>query len=152
MLQTPEFFCDLSSREQSLRKERMVDIILLLMAIASAISLLVVSPGDLQRKALLALREYEEMELSRAHGSGEDGPAGAIPMNSLSGPRPLTRCAQRLGLGEALNAQEAGRAKGWIIQTAFMDETSQLRDTFVNPLAGGTKSSNPLRHLRTPEI
>jgi hypothetical protein len=68
----------------------MVDIILLLMAIASAISLLVVSPRDLQRKALLALREYEEMELSRAHGRGEDGPARAIPMNSLSGSHPLT--------------------------------------------------------------
>jgi hypothetical protein len=68
----------------------MVDIILLLMAIASAISLLVVSPRDLQRKALLALREYEEMELSRAHGRGEDGPARAIPTNSLSGSHPLT--------------------------------------------------------------
>jgi hypothetical protein len=43
----------------------MVDIILLLMAIASAISLLVVSPRDLQRKAILSLREYEEMN-SRA--------------------------------------------------------------------------------------
>jgi hypothetical protein len=41
----------------------MVDIILLLMAIASAISLLVVSPRDLQ-KAILALREYEGMEFS----------------------------------------------------------------------------------------
>jgi hypothetical protein len=47
----------------------MVDIILLLMAIASAISLLVVSPRDLQRKAILALREYEEMELSHAHAN-----------------------------------------------------------------------------------
>jgi hypothetical protein len=56
----------------------MVDIILLLMAIASAISLLVVSPRDLQRKAILALREYEEMELSRRHGRGEDGQATAI--------------------------------------------------------------------------
>jgi hypothetical protein len=44
----------------------MVDIILLLMAIASAISLLVVSPRDLQRKAILTLKEYEEMELSHA--------------------------------------------------------------------------------------
>ena len=44
----------------------MVDIILLLMAITSAISLLVVSLRDVQRKAILALREYEEMELSRA--------------------------------------------------------------------------------------
>jgi hypothetical protein len=67
----------------------MVDIILLLMAIASAISLLVVSPRDLQRKAILALREYEEMELSRADGRGEDGQATAIPMNSRSGSHPL---------------------------------------------------------------
>jgi hypothetical protein len=59
----------------------MVDIILLLMAIASAISLLVVSPRDVQRKAILALREYEEMELSRARGRGEDGQARAIPMD-----------------------------------------------------------------------
>ena len=54
-------------------KEQMVDIVLLLMAIASAISLLVVSPRDLQRKAILALREYEGMELSRTHGRGDDG-------------------------------------------------------------------------------
>ena len=59
----------------------MVDIILLLMAIASAISLLVVSPRDVQRKAILALREYEEMELSSVHGRGEDGQAEAIAMN-----------------------------------------------------------------------
>jgi hypothetical protein len=57
-----------------------VDIILLLMAIASAISLLVVSPRDVQRKAILALREYEEMELSRAHGGREEGQAKAIPI------------------------------------------------------------------------
>ena len=64
----------------------MVDIILLLMAIASAISLLVVSPRDLQRKAILALREYEEMELSCAKGRGEDGQARALPMDGRSGP------------------------------------------------------------------
>jgi hypothetical protein len=48
----------------------MVDMILLLMAIASAISLLVLSPRDLHRKAILALREYEEIELPHAHRSG----------------------------------------------------------------------------------
>ena len=69
----------------------MVDIILLLMAIASAISLLVVSPRDLQRKAILALREHEEMELSHAHGRGEDGQAKAVPMNlGPSGSHPST--------------------------------------------------------------
>jgi hypothetical protein len=60
----------------------MVDIILLLMVIASAVSLLVVSPRDLQKKAILALREYEDMELSCAHGRGEDGEARAIPIES----------------------------------------------------------------------
>jgi hypothetical protein len=69
----------------------MVDIILLLMAISSAILLLVVSPRDVQRKALLALRECEEMELSRAHGRDKDGQAAAIPMNlRRSGSRPST--------------------------------------------------------------
>jgi hypothetical protein len=53
----------------------MVDIILVLMAIASGISLLVVSPRGLQRRTILAWRECEEVELSRAHGRGEDGQA-----------------------------------------------------------------------------
>jgi hypothetical protein len=76
-------------KTQNRRKEQMVDIILLLMVIASAISLLVVSPQGLQKKAILALREYEDMELSRAHGRGEDGQAKAIPMNlSPSGSHP----------------------------------------------------------------
>jgi len=61
------------------------------MVIASAISLLVVSPRALQKKAVLALREYEDMELSRAHGRGEDGQARAIPINlSRSGSHPST--------------------------------------------------------------
>jgi hypothetical protein len=69
----------------------MVDIILLLMAIASAISLLIVSPRNVQRKAILALREHEEMELSRAHGRGEDRQSTAIPVNlGRSGARPST--------------------------------------------------------------
>ena len=69
----------------------MVDIILLLMAIASAISLLVVSPREVQRKAIMALREHEEMEFSRANGRTEDGQAGAIPMNlGRSGSHPLS--------------------------------------------------------------
>ena len=69
-------------KSQNLRKDQMVDIILLLMVIASAVSLLVVSPRDLQKKAILALREYEDMELSCAHGRGEDGEARAIPNES----------------------------------------------------------------------
>jgi hypothetical protein len=69
----------------------MVDIVLLLMVIASAISLLLVSPRDLQRKAILALREYEGMELSRNHDRGEDGQSRAIPMNlSRSSSQPST--------------------------------------------------------------
>ena len=63
----------------------MVDIALLLVAVASAVSLLVVSPRDLQRKAILALRQYEEIELPRAPGRGENEQARAIPMNSRSG-------------------------------------------------------------------
>jgi hypothetical protein len=46
----------------------MVDILLLLMVVASAISLLVVSPWGLQKKTILTLREYEDMELSREDG------------------------------------------------------------------------------------
>jgi hypothetical protein len=60
-------------KSQNARKEPMVDIVLLLMGIASAISLLFVSPRNLPKKAILALREYEDMELSRTHGGGEDG-------------------------------------------------------------------------------
>ena len=76
-------------QSQNARKEPMVDIILLLMVIASAISLLVVSPRGLQKKAILAFREYEDMELSSAHGRGEDGEARAIPTNlSPSGSHP----------------------------------------------------------------
>ena len=67
----------------------MVDIILLLMSIASATSLLVVSPWDFQRKAILAWRECEEIELSRAHGRGEDGQATTTPMNNRAGSHPL---------------------------------------------------------------
>jgi hypothetical protein len=51
----------------------MVDLVLLLMAIASAISLLVLSPGGVQKKAIMALREYEKTDLSRDNGLGEDG-------------------------------------------------------------------------------
>jgi hypothetical protein len=67
----------------------MVDIIVLLMAIASAMSLLIVRPRDLQRKAILALRNYEEMELSHARGRGEDEQAREIPMSGRSGSHPL---------------------------------------------------------------
>jgi hypothetical protein len=81
----------LKARARTRGKEQMVDIILLLMVVASAISLLVVSPRNLQKKAILALRDYEEMELLRAHGRGEDGQARAIPMNlSRSGSHPST--------------------------------------------------------------
>jgi hypothetical protein len=57
----------------------MVDVILLLMAIASALSLLVVSPRS---KAIQALREYKGTELSRVSGDGDDGQTRIIPMNS----------------------------------------------------------------------
>ena len=40
----------------------MVDIPLLAIVIASAVSLIVVSPGQARRRALRALREYDEAE------------------------------------------------------------------------------------------
>jgi hypothetical protein len=43
-------------------RNKMVDVMILAMLIASAVSLLVVSPGDAQRKALSALRNYDETE------------------------------------------------------------------------------------------
>jgi hypothetical protein len=64
------------------RKDQMIDIILLLMVIASAISLLVVSPRDLQKKTIQALREYEDKDLSRGHGICEDGQAHGKPDES----------------------------------------------------------------------
>lgn len=70
----------------------MVDIVVLLMAIASAMSLLIVRPRDLQRKAILALREYEEMELTHAHGHGEDGQSREVPLSSRSGSHSLSDC------------------------------------------------------------
>jgi hypothetical protein len=63
----------------------MVDIILLVMAIASAVSLLVVSPRDLQRKAILALRECEQVEISHDSRRSEDGQAREIPLDNRSG-------------------------------------------------------------------
>jgi hypothetical protein len=60
------------SESENPGKEQMGDLIILLMVIASAISLLVVSPRDVQRQALSALREYEDLELSRSYGPGMD--------------------------------------------------------------------------------
>jgi hypothetical protein len=67
----------------------MVEVILVLMAIASGISLLIVSPRDLHRRAILAWRECEEMELSRAHGRGDDGYAATDPINNRSDSDPF---------------------------------------------------------------
>jgi hypothetical protein len=58
----------------------LLDIILVLMVIASGISLLIVVPRDLHKKAVLALRQ--KTRNSRAsHGRGENGQAMAIPMS-----------------------------------------------------------------------
>ena len=51
----------------------LLDILLLLMVIASAISLLIVVPRDMQKKALLALRE-KTWNSRASNGRGEDGP------------------------------------------------------------------------------
>ena len=101
----------------------MVDIILLLMAIASAISLLVVSPRDLQRKAILALKEYEEMELSHAPGRGEDG-QGAIRMN-----RHLCQSSCRSDLlivGDQLSMDQIVESitPGWVSKSNFFRENA----------------------------
>jgi hypothetical protein len=59
------------------RKEHMVDILLFAMVIASAVSLVVVSPRREQQKTLRTLREYDDTEhyVSR-RGLQEDGAAG----------------------------------------------------------------------------
>jgi hypothetical protein len=44
----------------------MVDIVLFAMVIASAASLLVVSPGQAQQKTLRTLREFNDIETMRA--------------------------------------------------------------------------------------
>jgi hypothetical protein len=50
----------------------MIEVLLFAMVIASAVSLLVVSPGQAQQRTLRALREYEGTETVRAYGGGED--------------------------------------------------------------------------------
>ena len=46
----------------------MVDIVLFAMVIASAVSLVVVSPRQAQQEALRALRNYEDMSALHAYG------------------------------------------------------------------------------------
>jgi hypothetical protein len=55
----------------------MADVMIFAIAIASAVSLLIVSPREAQRKALRALRAYGETEALAIGGHGEDfaGPA-----------------------------------------------------------------------------
>ena len=67
----------------------MVDIILLLMAIASAISLLVVRPRDLQRNAILALKEYDEMNSRTPMLVANMEQSRETPSHSRSGSHPL---------------------------------------------------------------
>jgi hypothetical protein len=50
----------------------MADVLILTIAIASALSLLIVSPHEVQRKALRALRAYGETEALPTGGRGED--------------------------------------------------------------------------------
>jgi hypothetical protein len=58
----------------------LLDIILVLMVIVSGISLLIVVPRDLHKKAVLALRQ--KTRNSRAsNGRGENEQARAIPMS-----------------------------------------------------------------------
>jgi hypothetical protein len=50
----------------------MADVVIVAMAIASAVSLLIVSPHEAQRRALRALRAYGETEALPTGGRGED--------------------------------------------------------------------------------
>ena len=50
----------------------MADVVIVAMAIASAVSLLIVSPHEAQRRALRALRAYGETEALPPSGRGED--------------------------------------------------------------------------------
>jgi hypothetical protein len=50
----------------------MADVVIVAMAIASAVSLLIVSPHEAQRRALRALSAYGETEALPAGGRGED--------------------------------------------------------------------------------
>jgi hypothetical protein len=77
---------DRKAQARTPRKEQMadifllLDIVLVLMVIVSGISLLIVVPRDLHKKAVLALRQ--KARNSRAsNGRGENGQARAIPMS-----------------------------------------------------------------------
>jgi hypothetical protein len=50
----------------------MADVMILAIAIASAVSLLIISPHEAQRKVLRALRAYGEAEALPTGGRGED--------------------------------------------------------------------------------
>jgi hypothetical protein len=50
----------------------MADVVIVAMAIASAVSLLIVRPHEAQRSALRALRAYGETEALPTGGRGED--------------------------------------------------------------------------------
>jgi hypothetical protein len=63
---------EVRNQEPGPRKEHMVDIMLLAMVIASAVSLVVVSPRQAEQKTLRALRGYDNMEPMPACGSGDD--------------------------------------------------------------------------------
>ena len=68
----------------------LLDIILVLTVIALAISLLIMVPQELQRKAALALRE-KTWNSRTSNGRDEDGQASAIPMScDRSGSHPST--------------------------------------------------------------
>lgn len=56
----------------------MVDLVLLAMAIASALSLIVVSPREAQREALRSLREYAELESLRTHDHGAESSSAPV--------------------------------------------------------------------------
>jgi hypothetical protein len=60
-------------------KEHMVDLVLFAMVIASAVSLVVVSPRQAQQETLRALRNYEDMLALHAYGPDEDSKVADAP-------------------------------------------------------------------------
>ena len=70
---------DVRNQGGSPGKEHMVDLVLFAMVIASAVSLVVVSPRQAQQETLRALRNYEDMLALHAYGPDEDSKVADAP-------------------------------------------------------------------------
>ena len=65
-------------------KEHMVDVVLFAMVIASAVSLVVVSPRQAQQETLRAMRNYEDVLALPACGPDEDSKGTDAPVEFRS--------------------------------------------------------------------